>query len=125
MTKIAIAGAAGRMGRTLIELAAGDQNLIVSAAFEHAQSDFVGQDAGRVAGLGDLNLPIADSISANSDFDVLIDFTLPESTVENVKWCQAARKAMVIGTTGLGDQQQVIYDAGAEIPIVFAPNMSV
>ena len=125
MTKIAIAGAAGRMGRTLIELAAEDQHLHVSAAFEHAQSDFVGQDAGQVAGVGQLNLPIADSISANNDFDVLIDFTLPESTVENVKWCQAERKAMVIGTTGLGDLQQAIYAAGAEIPIVFAPNMSV
>ena len=126
MTNIAIAGAAGRMGRTLIELATEqDSKLTISAAFEHAKSDFIGQDAGRVAGIGELNLPIGDSISATQDFDVLIDFTLPESTLANVAWCRANHKAMVIGTTGLGDQQQAIYDAGAEIPIVFAPNMSV
>ena len=125
MTKIAIAGAAGRMGRTLIELATADSNLEISAAFEHAESDFVGQDAGGVAGVGKLNLTIADSISANQDFDVLIDFTLPESTLANVAWCRANRKAMVIGTTGLGEQRNAIYEAGADIPIVFAPNMSV
>lgn len=125
MTKIAIAGAAGRMGRTLIELAADNDTLTVHAAFEHAASDFLGQDAGTVAGIGALNLPIADAISVNPDFDVLIDFTVPESTLEHVKFCRANRKAMVIGTTGFGDKQSAIYEAGKDIPIVFAPNMSI
>ncbi|MEM7466946.1 MAG: 4-hydroxy-tetrahydrodipicolinate reductase [Pseudomonadota bacterium] len=125
MTDIAIAGAAGRMGRTLIELASTESNLNVCAAFEHAESDFIGQDAGAVAGIGTMGLPIANSISEQPAFDVLIDFTLPESTVENVRWCQEKGKSMVIGTTGLGAERQIISDAGQHIPIVFAPNMSV
>ena len=125
MTKVAIAGAAGRMGRTLIELASEDDSLNICGAFEHAESSFVGQDAGSVAGIGPLDLDIAKSIGGIADFDVLIDFTLPESTLENVEWCRKNNKAMVIGTTGLGEQQQLIYEAGADIAIVFAPNMSV
>lgn len=125
MTRIAIAGAAGRMGRTLIELANGEEGLTVCGAFEHAESNFVGQDAGEVAGIGKSGVEIVKSIQELPDFDVLIDFTLPESTLENVKWCREQKKAMVIGTTGLGDQQQAIHDAGTDIAIVFAPNMSI
>lgn len=125
MTRIAIAGAAGRMGRTLIELAEADPALEVCGAFEHAESNFIGQDAGELAGVGKLGIKIENTISALPDFDVLIDFTLPESTLENVKWCRQQNRSMVIGTTGLGEQQQSIYDAGDDIAIVFAPNMSI
>lgn len=125
MTRIAIAGAAGRMGRTLIDLANGEEDLTVCGAFEHAESNFVGQDAGEVAGIGKSGLEIVKSIEELSDFDVLIDFTLPESTLVNVQWCRQHKKAMVIGTTGLGEQQQSIYAAGEDIAIVFAPNMSI
>jgi 4-hydroxy-tetrahydrodipicolinate reductase len=125
VTNLAIAGAAGRMGRTLIELASDSEDLQVCAAFEHAASSFLGQDAGSVAGIGDVGVPIADSITANESFDVLIDFTIPESTLEHVQWCRENHRALVIGTTGFGDAQKHIFEAGKDIPIVFAPNMSI
>lgn len=125
MTKLAIAGAAGRMGRTLIELSLDNQQLDLCAAFEHADSSFLGHDAGTVAGVQQLDIPITDSIGTNASFDVVIDFTIPESTLEHVRWCRENRKAMVIGTTGFGDKQNLIHEAGKDIPIVFAPNMSI
>ena len=67
----------------------------------------------------------ADLAACTTDFDVLIDFTLPESTLRHVEICRAAGKAMVIGTTGLGDARGQIEAAATAIPIVFAPNMSV
>ena len=113
------------MGRTLIELAVDNPALTLSVAFEHAASEFLGHDAGTVAGVQQIDVPIADAISANAAFDVAIDFTIPESTLEHVQWCRENHKAMVIGTTGFGDKQKLIYEAGKDIPIVFAPNMSI
>ena len=74
MVKVAIAGAAGRMGRTLIELARDSDAINVTGAFEHPQSSLLGQDAGTVAGIGWIGVPIVDSIDALDEFDVAIDF---------------------------------------------------
>ncbi len=127
MTSIAIAGAAGRMGRALVEAAVQDENTTVVGAVEHAASGFLGSDAGELAGCGKLHVPITDSMERlDSDYDVLIDFTLPESTVEHLQTCRKLGKRMVIGTTGLSEpQKQVVAEAGEDIAVVFAPNMSI
>ena len=127
MIHIAIAGAAGRMGRHLLEACHHAEGVRCTAASESPDSSFIGTDAGEVAGIGRLDLPIVADLAPLTDrFDVLIDFTRPVATLEHLARCQTAGKAMVIGTTGLSTEQQTeIARAAERIPIVFAPNMSV
>ncbi len=127
MTRIAITGAAGRMGRSLIEACHNTEGLTVSAALEHPQSSLLGSDAGEQAGVGKLGVTVvADLAAVASEFDVLIDFTRPESTLANLEVCRKAGCRMVIGTTGFSDKQKSqITSAAQDISIVFAPNMSV
>lgn len=127
MVKIGIVGAAGRMGRTLIQACHEAPGAELAAAFERPGSDALGRDAGDLAGLGPLGIPVADAgVVAQGGFDVLIDFTLPEATVANAAACRAAGRPMVIGTTGLdAAQQRAVSDAARDIAIVHAPNMSV
>ncbi len=124
---IAIAGAAGRMGRALTEACSIHSDAQLSAALEHADCDFLGSDAGELAGIVRQEVALSSDIQAALlDFDVLIDFTSPAATLEHVKLCQQAGKGIVIGTTGLTDEQTAELKAAAKnIPIVFAPNMSV
>lgn len=129
MLKVAIAGAAGRMGRTLIsavhEKSQENSNIKLTGAIARQGSSLIGVDAGEMAGVGRLGLPVVASL-AEADFDLLIDFTLIEPTLENLEFCRANHKSVVIGTTGFDDaQRQIIADAGKDIPVVFAANMSV
>jgi len=104
MTKIAINGSNGRMGQALIEAVKLNPNVSQGSILNR------GDDIERVL----------------KDFDVLIDFTRPEATLDALSVCQSAGKAMVIGTTGFSDEALKIIDqASSDIPIVFAPNMSV
>ena len=104
MTKIAISGASGRMGQILAEAAGLNSNIEIGCTLD----------------LGDNLEKMLDS------FDVLIDFTRPEATLEYLAICQKAGKGMVIGTTGFSDDELVLIGAAAnDIAIVFAPNMSV
>lgn len=127
MTKIAVAGVAGRMGKTLVEAVHLAEGLELAAATEHAGSIFIGADAGALAGVGELGVSIAGAMEdVMSDFDVLIDFTAPAATMAHLELCQAHGKRMVIGTTGLGEHERKrLQQAGEGIGIVFAPNMSV
>lgn len=127
MTKIAITGAAGRMGRTLIEACELTEGMQVTAAIEYAGSSLLGADAGELAGIGKLGvLVVADLNKVVDDFDVLIDFTRPEVSLANLEICAAAGKRIVIGTTGFTDEQKKLIDqAATRTGVVFAPNMSV
>ena len=127
MVRIGVCGAAGRMGKTILELCDKSEDLIIGAAIEHPQSPMLGLDAGNLAGIGEKGVLIVDDIdSVSDDFDVLIDFTLPDATIENLRKCQAAGKRMVIGTTGFSeDQKAEIKTASQDCAVVFAPNMSV
>lgn len=127
MTRIAVTGAAGRMGRTLIQTIAATENATLTAAFEHSGSALLGLDAGEMVGIGALGVKVSDSILAVKDqFDVLIDFTRPEVTIDNVQFCRIHGKKMVIGTTGLdASQKQLLQEAAADTALVFASNMSV
>lgn len=127
MIKVAVVGAGGRMGRTLVQAVSEAQSLSLGVATERAGSRFLGQDAGELAGIDRLGVVLTDSLTAvTADFDAVIDFTAPEATMEHLRICRAAGKGMVIGTTGLNaEQKQQLADAAVDIPIVFAPNMSI
>jgi 4-hydroxy-tetrahydrodipicolinate reductase len=127
MTRIAICGAAGRMGRTLLEVCRDTEGVSLGAAIEHAGSPVLGMDAGEMAGIGRQDVTVVSDINqVVADFDVLIDFTLADAVLANLESCRAAGKRMVLGTTGLDDgQKQAIHKAAADIAIVFAPNMSI
>lgn len=127
MIRVAVTGAAGRMGRVLIEACQQAEDVALGAAIERPGSSVIGVDAGELAGIGRLGVAVVDDLAAVSgDFDVLIDFTRPEVTLANLAVCRAAGKRMVIGTTGLdAAQKATLAEAGKEIGIVFAPNMSV
>lgn len=127
MIKIAVTGAGGRMGKAIIEAIHEAEGLELGAAIERPGSTLIGADAGEVAGVGSLGVAIAENLSAvTGDFDVLIEFTIPEVTAHHLKICRAAGKGIVIGTTGMTDEQkETIEAAGREIGVVFAPNMSV
>jgi len=127
MIRVAISGAAGRMGRALIQATHHYEGVILGAASEHPNNNFINSDAGELAGVGMLQVPVVDDLDGRKgDFDVLIDFTRPEVTLTHVALCAGQGKPMVIGTTGLTlEQRQTIVDTSAQIPIVLAPNMSV
>jgi 4-hydroxy-tetrahydrodipicolinate reductase len=127
MVRVGVCGAAGRMGKTILEVCHDADNVEIGAAIEHSESPLLGLDAGDVAGIGKQNVTIVDDInSVVDDFDVLIDFTFADATLANLKKCQLAGKRMVIGTTGLNEEQKAtIAETGNDCAIVFAPNMSI
>jgi 4-hydroxy-tetrahydrodipicolinate reductase len=125
--RIAIAGAAGRMGRTLIAACADRPGLALAAAFEHPGSSALGADSGLLAGLPANGIAIGDDTALTAaPFDVLIDFTRPAATLAHARACADAGRALVIGTTGLDAAQKAELTALAQrVAVVFAPNMSV
>jgi len=127
MTRLLVTGAAGRMGRTIIEALSTDDSANLVAASDHHSSSLIGSDAGEVSGVGRNGVEITTLDTAITlPFDVLIDFTRPEATMEHLAVCQRLGRCMVVGTTGLdSDQVAQLREAGKEIPIVFAPNMSI
>ena len=127
MIKAIVAGAAGRMGGRIIHMLEGAQDITLAAAFEQAGHPAVGQDVGEVVGLPKKNMAVAGDLAAVLDRgEVLIDFTNPEATLNNLRQAAAAGKAVVIGTTGLSAAQQAEVKAlAAQTRVVLAPNMSV
>ncbi|MBQ55312.1 MAG: 4-hydroxy-tetrahydrodipicolinate reductase [Pseudomonadaceae bacterium] len=127
MQRIAVMGAAGRMGKTLIEAVQQAQGVTLSAAVDRPDSSLVGADVGELAALGKIGVQLSGDLSSVlNDFDVLIDFTHPTVTLKNLEICRQAGKAMVIGTTGFSvEEKQLLCEAGKQIPIVFAANFSV
>lgn len=104
MVKICVSGSKGKMGARLIALARDDKDLEVSGQFD----------------MGD------DAVQPIKASDCLIEFTTPQATLEHLSLCVKNKKAMVIGTTGLSDdEKEKVREASKKIPIVFSPNMSV
>ncbi len=127
MMRIAIAGAAGRMGQVLIQAVHQMDDAVLTAASEHPDSTLIGADAGELAGVGKSGVLIVDHFEkAVQDFDVIIDFTSPLSTLAHLKWCRKQNKKMIIGTTGFTpSQREEIEAARGDIAIVMAANYSV
>jgi 4-hydroxy-tetrahydrodipicolinate reductase len=124
--KIAIAGSTGRMGRMLIEavLAAPDAHLF--GALEQPGHPQLGKDAGEQLG-APCGVAISDDLDVTlARCDALIDFTRPAGTMRHLAACRELGTSMVIGTTGFSDDEKdTIAAAARDIPIVFAPNMSI
>ena len=126
MINVGVIGAGGRMGRMLIEAIQDNPQTILTAAIERQGSSLVGADAGEVAAVGRLDVQIVDDLqSVINKIDVLIDFSLPAATEQNMQVCAEHNVAMVIGTTGFNEQQeQVLAKASEQVAIVYAGNYS-
>ncbi|TDQ57420.1 dihydrodipicolinate reductase [Mesocricetibacter intestinalis] len=125
--KVAIVGAGGRMGRQLIQALQQSEGVMLGAAFERKGSTLIGADAGELAGIGHLGIAVEDELAKGKErFDLLIDFTRPEGTLEHLRFCCENGKNMVIGTTGFDDAGKAAIQAAAQhIAVVFASNYSV
>jgi len=124
--KIGIAGAAGRMGRTLVEMVAASPKTSLAAGTERPGSAEIGRDLGDLAGIDAVGVKVgADPAEMFAVSDVVIDFTTPELTMTHVELAAQTGTRLVIGTTGLSaDQRQAVAAAGKKTAIVFAANMS-
>ena len=127
MMRVAISGASGRMGMTLIQAITQSPAVTLTGAIDRAGSPVMGKDAGELMGADSSGIKIADNLATViNEFDVLIDFTRPDVSMDYVEFCRQARKKLVIGTTGFSDAQKAkIAEAAKDTAIVMAPNMSV
>jgi 4-hydroxy-tetrahydrodipicolinate reductase len=115
------------MGLCLIKAVDLSEQTQLSVAICRSGSDSIGKDAGELAGIGTKNIKVVDDLSlVTEQFDVLIDFTRPEPSMDYIEICRQAGKKIVIGTTGYSDEQKAtIKKATEDVAIVLAPNMSV
>ncbi|WP_108123902.1 4-hydroxy-tetrahydrodipicolinate reductase [Saccharospirillum mangrovi] len=126
MLNIAITGAAGRMGRALIQAVHGHESMQLVAASVSPTSSLVGVDAGELGGVGRLGIVTQSDISALRLADVVIDFTTPDATLNHLEQLSGTDVAVVIGTTGFTDTQlQQLAQHAQTRRIVFAANYSV
>ena len=124
--RVAIAGAGGRMGRALLEAATSTPSIVLAGAIDLAGSEWAGRDCGDLVSAARGIAIETDPSRALANADVLIDFTRPEGTLAHVRACRAAKRSIVIGTTGFAPAAlDEIRAAAGDIPIVMAPNMSV
>ncbi len=124
--KIAVCGAAGRMGKRILALAHEHPDMEITGALEWSGSPTQGSDAGEVAGIGRLGVQITGDVSeVLKGCDVLVDFSSPDSSVANIKAAAAAGKAIVVGTTGFSEaQKKEISESAMKTRCLVAPNMS-
>src|SRR3990172_929719 len=127
MVRIAVAGAAGRMGSRIVALSRDYESIELAGAFERAGHKDIGKDVGIIAGIGETHILLRDNIEKVLDeADAVVDFTYTESTLEHLKAASAKGRAMVIGTTGFSkEEMESIRKTSGSIPVVLAPNMSV
>jgi 4-hydroxy-tetrahydrodipicolinate reductase len=125
MTKLAILGAAGRMGQALIRCAQQLDSVRVGAAVEQARHASLGQDAGLVAGARQTGVLLTSHTDAAREADVLVDFSSHAAAPGNAALAASLGKGLVLGTTGLNEEEsRAVREAAARAPIVWAPNMS-
>lgn len=125
--KIAMVGAAGKMGRRIISLINEDDRTQLTGALEHSACPFLGHDAGELAACGKNGVVITDDIEkAFADCDAFIDFTGAEPTMANLERFRRMGKAAVIGSTGMSAAQtEELKKLSETMPVLFSPNMSV
>lgn len=123
--KIAIFGAAGRMGTTLIRLIEKSEDMQLAGALDHADGAHIGKPVSDLIETESAVYFTADPLQALTFADIVIDFALPENLEQRIQACRATGTSMLIGTTGLtAAQQEFIREAGDDIPILWASNMS-
>ncbi len=125
MIRVAVHGAAGRMGKTLIRLLS-EEGFLLAAAIESPSHPALGSDAGESAGIGRLSIPLSADPAAIEKADVVIDFSVPEATAALSRIIARAAKPAVVGTTGLSQSEiKSLEDAARRAPILYSPNMSI
>jgi len=126
-TRVAVLGATGRMGRTVVRALAERADLRLVGALASPTSSMVGRDAGENAGAPSLGVAIqSDRNAVLERADVAIDFSLPAAVAANVAACVERRCPMVVGTTGLSDEaMNGLRAASRTIPLLYSPNMSI
>ncbi len=118
MIKLVVSGACGKMGSRIISLASADREIKVILGLEKKDHSMIGKMVGEIK--------ISDTPEEIKDTDVLVEFTNPQATLEHLNFALKYKKPVVIGTTGLSDEQkEIVKRASEDIPIVFSPNMSV
>lgn len=123
MIRLAINGAAGRMGQRLVALGHADPQFTIAAALDSPSNPKLGQDAGVLAGAGEIGVPLSGKLDA--DIDAIIDFSTPAGTAAAMETAKASGKPLVVATTGLEEEQQAQLKQLAEkIPVLWAPSMS-
>ena len=127
MMRVAITGASGRMGLTLIQAISQSPTLTLAVAIDRTDSPIIGKDTGELIGTNASGVKVSENLAAvANDFDVLIDFTRPEASMAYIEFCKQAGKKLVLGTTGFSDRQKAeIAEAAKATAIMMAPNMSV
>ncbi len=123
--KIAVNGAAGAMGRRVVALAVQADDCELVAALERPAHEELGRDAGVLAGVGEIGVPLSTELTASAH--VLVDFSTPAGTMQRARECAERGIALVIGTTGLSDAQddELRGPIAERVPVLVAPNMSV
>ena len=118
--RIGVLGAGGRMGRILIQ-AVQQAGYQLAAAVERPESSLIGSDAGELAGIGAIGVKVSGSLEeVLKDCDVVIDFTAPVATANHLKLCREAGVAIVIGTTGMNDEQKAyLEETATQTPVVY------
>jgi 4-hydroxy-tetrahydrodipicolinate reductase len=124
--RVVIAGAGGRMGRTLIAAIAATKGLALAGAADAPGSALIGRDSGELAGLGPNGVKVTSDVAALlRDADALIEFTIPAATLALAELTAGAGKVHIIGTTGhSAEEDAVIAKAAKRAPIVKSGNMS-
>ena len=124
--RIAISGAGGKMGRALLRIVNGSQRFELSGAVESPKSHLVGIDAGKLISIDNVGIEVQPSLKNVTDrFDVLVDFSTPQATLENVRTCIDLGVPIVIGTTGFKKyDEEEIFISSKKIPICMAANYS-
>ena len=127
MVRIAVVGASGRMGLCLLRATLVAENTELTVAVSRPDSLAIGKDAGELAGVATAGIQVTGDLAALTDrFDVLIDFTRPDASMNYIEICRQAGKKVVIGTTGYSDAQKaLVAEAADDVGIVMAPNFSV
>lgn len=121
--KLAVNGAAGRMGQRVVALAHRDPGFTVVAGLEPASSTFLGRDAGELAGIGSIGVPLASSLG--SRVDVVIDFSTPAGAEAIAAICAERAIPLVVATTGLeGKTRDNVLAAAQLTPVLISPSMS-
>lgn len=125
MIHIGISGVNGKMGRSVIESVLQQKDMVISAALARKGNSNLGKTLGQFVHNESLDVPITEELSSANAVDVLIDFTLPEGTLDLLQQCLSLKIPMVIGTTGFNQSQwDKLKQASTTIPILQAPNMS-
>jgi 4-hydroxy-tetrahydrodipicolinate reductase len=122
---VAVNGACGRMGQRVVQLAHADPDLSVGAALDADGHPGLGRDAGEVAGIGRLDVPVTAQLAPHHRIDVVIDFSTPEGTLAILPTCMDRKIPIVVATTGFtADQQKAVEAAAHHTAVLISPSMS-